>query len=34
MGTTVKAARFSRFGKPQDVVELVDLPDPGPPGEG
>jgi NADPH:quinone reductase-like Zn-dependent oxidoreductase len=34
MGSTVKAVRFSRFGRPHEVVELVDLPDPGPPGEG
>ena len=30
----IKAARFSRFGKAHEVVELVDLPDPGAPGEG
>lgn len=30
----MKAARFSQFGKPWDVIELVDQPDPGPAGEG
>lgn len=30
----VKAVRYSAFGKPWEVAELVDLPDPGAPGEG
>lgn len=30
----VTALRFSRFGKAHDVVEIVELPDPGAPGEG
>lgn len=34
MSEQVKAVRVSRFGNPPEVVELVDLPDPGPPGEG
>lgn len=34
MAANVSAVRFSRFGKPHEVVELVDLPDPGSPGEG
>lgn len=31
---SVKALRFSRFGKAHEVVELVELPDPGRPGAG
>jgi NADPH:quinone reductase-like Zn-dependent oxidoreductase len=27
-------ARFSRFGKPEDVIELIEEPDPGEPGSG
>jgi NADPH:quinone reductase-like Zn-dependent oxidoreductase len=34
MGSTIRAVRFSRFGTPHEVVELVELPDPGAPGEG
>lgn len=30
----VKAVRYSAFGRPWDVAELIDLPDPGAPGEG
>lgn len=30
----MKAARLSRFGKPAEVIELADLPEPGAPGEG
>lgn len=30
----VKAVRFSSFGKPHEVAELIDLPDPGAPGAG
>jgi trans-2-enoyl-CoA reductase len=30
----VKSARLSRFGRPAEVVELADLPEPGPPGDG
>lgn len=30
----VKAVRYSAFGKPWEVAELIDLPDPGAPGEG
>lgn len=30
----VKAIRYSRFGKAHEVAEIVDLPDPGQPGEG
>lgn len=30
----MKAARFSSFGKPWDVIELVDQPEPGPAGDG
>ncbi len=29
-----QAIRFSRFGKAHDVAEVIDLPDPGAPGEG
>ena len=29
----MKAARLSRFGKPAEVIELADLPDPGAPGQ-
>lgn len=30
----MKAVRFSRFGKAHEVAEIVDLPDPGEPGDG
>lgn len=30
----MKAVRYSSFGKPHEVAELIDLPDPGQPGEG
>lgn len=30
----MQAVRFSRFGPGHEVAELVDLPDPGPPGDG
>ncbi len=30
----MKAVRFSKFGVAAEVAELIDLPDPGPPGEG
>ncbi|HEX6959604.1 MAG TPA: zinc-dependent alcohol dehydrogenase family protein [Ferrovibrio sp.] len=30
----VKAIQFSRFGVPHEVAELIELPDPGAPGEG
>lgn len=30
----IKAVRYSAFGKPWEVAELIDLPDPGRPGEG
>lgn len=30
----IRAIRFSRFGPPHEVAEIVNLPDPGPPGDG
>lgn len=30
----IKAVRYSQFGKAHEVAELIDLPDPGPPGAG
>jgi trans-2-enoyl-CoA reductase len=32
--THMKSARLSRFGTPAEVIELVELPEPGAPGEG